>query len=107
MKNFQGIFTKTLLITSMPSKLSLFGIFTVEWGNMQTTTNSFEAYHRHINTKVSKKNMPLFKIIDILKQEEKRIKIKAQNFKSGHYKIKRNENLKKNIVQNYVFFFRI
>ncbi|KAG0435219.1 hypothetical protein DMUE_4828 [Dictyocoela muelleri] len=30
-----------------------------------TTTNSCEAYHKHLNRKIDKKNMPLMQVIDV------------------------------------------
>ncbi|KAG0420564.1 hypothetical protein EQH57_0093 [Dictyocoela roeselum] len=47
--------------------------------DIPTTTNTCEAYHRHLNSKVSRKNQKLGKIIDILKKEEQRIKIIMSN----------------------------
>ncbi|KAG0441400.1 hypothetical protein DMUE_1081 [Dictyocoela muelleri] len=53
--------------------------------NIPTTTNSCEAYHRHINSKISRKNMNLVRVIEILKQEERRLKLKIQKLKSATF----------------------
>ncbi|KAG0427305.1 hypothetical protein DMUE_5912, partial [Dictyocoela muelleri] len=39
------------------------------------TTNNCEAYHRYLNTKINQKNRPIGLIIDMLKKEERRIRI--------------------------------
>ncbi|KAG0440779.1 hypothetical protein DMUE_1501 [Dictyocoela muelleri] len=51
--------------------------------NIPTTTNACEAYHRHLNSKISRKNKKLVKIIDIFKKEEQRLKIVMSNLKNG------------------------
>ncbi|KAG0435624.1 hypothetical protein DMUE_4632 [Dictyocoela muelleri] len=70
-----------------------------------TTTNSCEAYHRYMNSKISRKNPDLGKIIDILKKEEKRCKIIINNLKNGI--LLQPFNNYKNIriiIQNYDFY---
>ncbi|KAG0420574.1 hypothetical protein DMUE_6337, partial [Dictyocoela muelleri] len=72
--------------------------------NLPTTTNSCEAYHKHLNSKVNKKNSALAKIIDLLKREEVRIRIMIQNIKSGLMRYKRKENILQSIVVNYELY---
>ncbi|KAG0442351.1 hypothetical protein DMUE_0339, partial [Dictyocoela muelleri] len=57
-----------------------------------------------LNTKIERKNQQLIKIISILKNEERRLQHKINNIKSGEYKIKKKENIRKNIVINYDFY---
>lgn len=38
---------------------------------MPTTTNSCEAYYRYLNSKILQKNLPLRKVIDIIKKRTK------------------------------------
>ncbi|KAG0423367.1 hypothetical protein DMUE_6155, partial [Dictyocoela muelleri] len=44
--------------------------------NVPTTTNSCEAYHRHLNSKLERKNQCIHKVIDVIKCEERRIRQK-------------------------------
>ncbi|KAG0425376.1 hypothetical protein DMUE_6037 [Dictyocoela muelleri] len=72
--------------------------------DISTTTNSYGGFHRHLNSKVSRKNTSLIKIIDILEREERMLKIITQNIKSGYKPIKKSAQMKKNIVLNYIFY---
>ncbi|KAG0441428.1 hypothetical protein DMUE_1063 [Dictyocoela muelleri] len=72
--------------------------------NIPTTTNTCEAYHRHLNSKVSRKNSSLGRIIDIIKKEEMRTMILTQNLKSGLIKQKNVANVLRNIIMNYKMF---
>lgn len=72
--------------------------------NIPIKTNSCEAYHRHLNTKIKKKEQPLGKIIDILKKEEQRVRYLINDIKSSHKYKNRKNGLLKNIVENYKFY---
>ncbi|KAG0440202.1 hypothetical protein DMUE_1911 [Dictyocoela muelleri] len=73
--------------------------------SIPTTTNSCEAYHRYLNSKINRKRPELGKIIDIFKKEEKRSKIIINNLKGGKINIKDNKckNIQ-NIILNYNFY---
>ncbi|KAG0438471.1 hypothetical protein DMUE_3066 [Dictyocoela muelleri] len=69
--------------------------------NIPTTTNSFEAYHRNLNSKNLKKQQPLGKIIDVLKKEERRINFIVTGLKSGKFVINKKDNQLRNVVMNF------
>ncbi|KAG0422345.1 hypothetical protein DMUE_6219, partial [Dictyocoela muelleri] len=71
--NFLDYFEKSIINNKMEIKKREF------WSvneriikNIATTTNSCGAFHRHLNTKIERKNQQLIKIISILKNEERR-----------------------------------
>ncbi|KAG0441854.1 hypothetical protein DMUE_0745 [Dictyocoela muelleri] len=69
--------------------------------NIPTTTNSCEAYHRNLNSKIVKKDQPLGKIIDVLKKEERRINFITTSLKSGKFLMNKKDNQLKNVVMNF------
>lgn len=68
-----------------------------------TTTNSLEAWHKHMNSKIYRKSQNITKIIDILKSEENKTNIMKNNIISGNYRIKKRKNVFK-IIINYSFY---
>ncbi|KAG0440058.1 hypothetical protein DMUE_2017 [Dictyocoela muelleri] len=73
--------------------------------SIPTTTNSFEAYHRYMNSKISKKSHEKGKIIDIIKKEERRCKIIINNLKKG--RLSKSFDKYKTIrimIQNFNFY---
>ncbi|KAG0441280.1 hypothetical protein DMUE_1167 [Dictyocoela muelleri] len=72
--------------------------------DLPTTTNSSEAYHKYLNSKVTRKNTSLCKVVVILKKEEMLTKLIIQNIKSGIIRPKKNENYRKNICLNYELY---
>ncbi|KAG0438440.1 hypothetical protein DMUE_3086 [Dictyocoela muelleri] len=53
--------------------------------NIPTTTNSCETYHRHLNSKFKNKNQNINLVINALKSEERRIRLKIQNIVRSIY----------------------
>ncbi|KAG0441275.1 hypothetical protein DMUE_1173 [Dictyocoela muelleri] len=73
--------------------------------DLPTTTNSLEAYHRHLNSKVERKKPNLKKAMLLIKKEEKRISIKINSIMRGNIlPNKRKNNNLKVIVNNYNFY---
>ncbi|KAG0435992.1 hypothetical protein DMUE_4439 [Dictyocoela muelleri] len=68
------------------------------------TTNTCEAYHRYLNSKINQKNRPIGLIIEILKKEERRIRINNELLKSGKINIKDKDNRLKTVVENFEFY---
>ncbi|KAG0442705.1 hypothetical protein DMUE_0071 [Dictyocoela muelleri] len=68
------------------------------------TTNTCEAYHRHLNTKINQKNRPIGLIIDMLKKEERRIRINNELLKSGKISIKDRDFRLKTVIENFEFY---
>ncbi|KAG0441570.1 hypothetical protein DMUE_0953 [Dictyocoela muelleri] len=75
--------------------------------NIPTTTNSVEAWHRHLNTFVSKNSENLGKIIDILKTQDQKAKILKENLLAGNYSPSSRSNKLRNIVVNYPFYINL
>ncbi|KAG0442008.1 hypothetical protein DMUE_0619 [Dictyocoela muelleri] len=62
--------------------------------NLPTTTNSLEAWHKHLNSFITKNSENIGKIIDILKMQEKKTKLTINNLLTGRIKSKQqNKNL--------------
>ncbi|KAG0436856.1 hypothetical protein DMUE_4011 [Dictyocoela muelleri] len=99
-------FSNNFIHNENPTKIISF--WSVHWriiNSISTTTNSCEAYHRHLNSKISKKNPELGKIIDILKKEEKRNKMLISNIKSGKVVTSKDKKVQiRMIVLNYSFY---
>ncbi|KAG0428201.1 hypothetical protein DMUE_5840, partial [Dictyocoela muelleri] len=68
------------------------------------TTNSCEAYHRHLNTKIKMKDQPIGKIIDVLKKETHKTQFIINYLKFGKILIKRKSTQLKNILINYFHY---
>ncbi|KAG0430072.1 hypothetical protein DMUE_5699 [Dictyocoela muelleri] len=71
--------------------------------NLPYTTNTCEAYHRHLNTKINQKK-PIGLIIDILKKEERRIRINNELLNSGKIIVKDKDIRLKTVVENFEFY---
>ncbi|KAG0441383.1 hypothetical protein DMUE_1085 [Dictyocoela muelleri] len=72
--------------------------------DIPTTTNSCEAYHVHLNRNTQRKSEPLLKTINLLQNEEERIKHKINNMKFGNFYFKKRTNKWKVIVDNFEFY---
>lgn len=71
---------------------------------ISTTTNSCEAYHRHLNKNAEKSSQPLENCINLFKKEEQRIKRKIGNLMAGCSVKKSNNIMLYNIVSNYQYY---
>lgn len=60
--------------------------------NIPTSTCSLEAWHRHLNAKIGKYKPNIAKVVDILKSEERKTKIIAENLKYGMIRSNKREN---------------
>ncbi|KAG0439287.1 hypothetical protein DMUE_2539 [Dictyocoela muelleri] len=72
--------------------------------NLPYTTNPCEWNHRHLNSKINKKDQPLAKIISILQKEEQRIKLLINSLKSGKTKGNISDKRVINILNNYKYY---
>ncbi|KAG0440544.1 hypothetical protein DMUE_1665 [Dictyocoela muelleri] len=69
--------------------------------NIPYTTNSCEAYHRHLNTKIIKKDRPIGTIISILQKEEQRVRLLIESLRTGKIRQKLKLENVKIILSNY------
>lgn len=73
--------------------------------DIPTTTNSCEAYHKHLNAKTERSNAKFEKFVNTLKREEDRIQRKVNNLLLGIDNFsKKNNERRKNIVLNYEYY---
>ncbi|KAG0437398.1 hypothetical protein DMUE_3713 [Dictyocoela muelleri] len=73
--------------------ISFWSVYDRCLSRIPTTTCSLEAWHRFLNSKIGKGPSTLGKLVNILKNEERKTKITIESLKSGKISVKKNEKI--------------
>lgn len=105
---FYKFFNRNFIICSdniLTKSLSFWSCHKRIENGIPITTNSCEAYHRHLNTKVRKTADTFERFVNVLKKEEDRLQKKYNNLMNGINISNRKDDCERRfIIQNYKFY---